>query len=50
MEEQPPPLIVNSMERLAELIEKAEPIVQTVIPVESSEPFHPSQPVSNENK
>src|SRR5688572_4917539 len=50
MEEQPPPLIVSSMERLAELIEKAEPIVQTVIPVESSEPFHPSQPVSNENK
>jgi putative permease len=50
MEEQPPPLIVNSMERLAELIEKAEPIVQIVIPVESSEPFHPSQPVNNENK
>jgi putative permease len=50
MEEQPPPLIINSMERLAELIAKAEPIVQTVIPVISSEPFHPSQPVSDEDK
>lgn len=48
MEEQPPPLVISSMERLTELIEKAEPIVQTVIPVESSEPFHPSQPVTNE--
>ena len=49
MEEQPP-LIISSMERLTELIDKAEPIVQTVIPVESSEPFHPSQPVGKENK
>lgn len=50
MEEQPPPLVISSMERLTELIDKTEPIVQTVIPVESSEPFHPSQPVTNENK
>jgi putative permease len=50
MEEQPPPLVISSMERLTELIEKAEPIVQTVTPLESSEPFHPSQPVNGENK
>lgn len=50
MEEQPPLLIISSMERLTELIEKADPIVQTVIPVESSEPFHPSQPVTSDNK
>lgn len=50
MEEQPPPLVISGMERLAQLIEKAEPIVQTVIPLESSQPFHPSQPVGNENK
>ncbi|MBL8050449.1 MAG: AI-2E family transporter [Anaerolineales bacterium] len=50
MEEQPPPLIISSMERLAELIAKADPIVQTTIPVIVSEPFHPSQPVSNEDK
>lgn len=50
MEEQPPPLVFSSMERLTELIEKAEPIVQTVIPLESLEPFHPSQPITDENK
>jgi len=29
MEEPPPPLVISSMERLAHLIEKAEPILQT---------------------
>ena len=42
MEEPPPPLVISSMERLANLLEKAEPI----LPVVSSEPFHPSQPVN----
>ena len=30
MEEPPPPLVASSMERLAQLIEKADPIIQTV--------------------
>ena len=48
MDELPPPLVVSSMERLASLLEKAEPI----LPVVSSEPsnvFHPSQPVGGED-
>lgn len=47
-EEPPPPLVVSSMERLANLLEKAEPILPVVLPPESSELFHPSQPVSGE--
>jgi hypothetical protein len=43
-EEPPPPLVISSMERLANLLEKAAPI----LPAVSSEPFHPSQPVSSE--
>ncbi len=38
MEEPPPPLVVSSMERLANLLEKAEPILPVVLPA------HPSQP------
>ena len=47
--EPPPPLVLSSMERLAGLLEKAEPILPVVLPSESSEPFHPSQPVSGGN-
>ena len=46
MEGQPPPLVLSSMERLAGLLEKAEPILQAALPAEPSELFHPSQPVS----
>ena len=46
--EPPPPLILSSMERLANLLEKAEPILPAVSPPESSELFHPSQPVGGE--
>ena len=42
MNEQPPQLVMSSMERLANLIEKAEPI----LPVVSSDLSNPSQPVS----
>jgi predicted PurR-regulated permease PerM len=45
MDEQPPQLVMSSMERLANLLEKAEPILPVVLPPEFSEPFHPSQPV-----
>jgi hypothetical protein len=48
MEEEPPPLVVSSMERLTELLARAEPILDTLIQKEESEPFHPSQPVGEE--
>jgi predicted PurR-regulated permease PerM len=37
MDEPPPPLVTSSMERLARLIEKAEPILQVALPAEPSE-------------
>jgi hypothetical protein len=46
MEGPPPPLVVSSMERLAGLLEKAEPILPAARPQEPSGPLHPSQPVS----
>jgi len=50
MDEPPPALVTSSMERLTQLIEKAEPVLQAGLPVanlgdESPGPFHPSQPV-----
>ena len=50
MEGPPPPLVVNSMERLAGLLEKAEPILQAVLPPEPPNLFHPSQPLPNEDE
>jgi predicted PurR-regulated permease PerM len=38
MEEAPPPLVMSSMERLANLLEKAEPILPVVVAPESTEP------------
>ncbi|MGB8980470.1 MAG: AI-2E family transporter [Anaerolineales bacterium] len=49
MEETPPPLIVSSMERLAGLLEKAEPILKAALPPEPSDLFHPSQPLTGED-
>jgi putative permease len=46
MDELPPPLVISSMERLTNLLEKAEPILPAALPSESPEPFHLSQPVS----
>jgi predicted PurR-regulated permease PerM len=46
MKEEPPLLVINSMQRLAALLEKAEPVLPEVEPLEDSPvPFHPSQPV-----
>ena len=42
----PPPLVLSSMERLAGLLEKAEPVLQAALPAEPPDPFHPSQPVT----
>ncbi len=49
MDEPPPPLVLSSMERLASLLEKAEPILQVALPAEPSDLFHPSQPVTGED-
>lgn len=49
MEEEPPPLVLNSMQRLVTLLEKAEPVLPEDAPLEESPaPFHPSQPVTKE--
>ena len=48
MEGPPPPLVVSSMERLADLLEKAEPILPAALPPEAPNLFHPSQPLTNE--
>ena len=46
MEENPPRLVINSMERLTALLEKAEPILPETVPAEEPPaPFHPSQSV-----
>jgi putative permease len=50
MDEEPPPLVINSMQKLATLLEKAEPVLPRVEPLEeSSAPFHPSQPVTTKD-
>jgi len=49
MEGPPPPLVVSSMERLAGLLEKAEPVLQAALPHEPPSLFHPSQPLTNED-
>ena len=50
MDEPPPPLVISSMERLTNLLEKAEPILPTPLPSEPSDLFHPPQPVTGENE
>ncbi len=42
MDEPPPPLVVSGMERLTALLEKAEPILQSALPEEPTDLFHPS--------
>jgi predicted PurR-regulated permease PerM len=44
MGEPPPPLVLSSMERLANLLEKAEPILPVVLPPEPSEPVSEGGP------
>jgi len=43
MDELPPPLVASSMERLTDLLEKAEPILRETLPAIPSDLFHPSQ-------
>jgi predicted PurR-regulated permease PerM len=49
MEEQPPRLVLSSMERLAGLLEKAEPVLQKALPPAPPDLFHASQPLTNED-
>jgi putative permease len=46
--EPPIALVTSSMERLSQLIEKAEPILQ--LPAEPSDPFHPPPPITAEGE
>lgn len=47
--DEPPPLVVSSMERLTDLLEKAEPVLKAALPHEPPNLFHPSQPLTNED-
>ncbi len=47
--DEPPPLVVSSMERLSDLLEKAEPVLKAALPHEPPNLFHPSQPLTNED-
>jgi predicted PurR-regulated permease PerM len=49
MDELPPPLVTSSMERLADLLTKAEPILQAALPAEPPNLFHPPQPFAGED-
>jgi len=49
MDELPPPLVISSMERLTDLLEKSEPILQAALLAEPSDLFHPPQPFTGED-
>jgi hypothetical protein len=50
MDEPPLPLVTSSMQRLTQLIEKAEPLLQAGLPAEPSGPFSPTQPLPVEGE
>ena len=45
MEGPPPPLVVSSMDRLTDLLDKSEPVLRAALPPEPPDLFHPSQPL-----
>jgi len=45
-----PPLVTSSMQRLARLIQKAEPVLQAGLPAQPSSPFESPQPVAAEGR
>jgi predicted PurR-regulated permease PerM len=49
MEGPPPPLVLSSMERLAALLEKAEPLLPVTLPQEQPDLFHPSRSLNSED-
>ena len=48
MDELPPPLVISSMERLTDLLAKAEPILQAALPAVPPDLFHLPQPFTGE--
>jgi hypothetical protein len=50
LKEPPPPLVTSSMERLANLIEKAEPLLPASLPVDPSDPQPLSVAVTEEGE
>jgi hypothetical protein len=42
MDEPPPPLVISTLERLTDLVEQAEPILQAALPAEPAGPFVPA--------
>jgi len=50
MDGSPPRLVVSSMERLTDLLERAEPILPTPLPGAPSDLFHPPQPAADEDE
>jgi predicted PurR-regulated permease PerM len=50
MDEPPAPLVTSSMERLARLIEQAEPVLQAGLPAEPSDPFHSPRPITADGR
>jgi putative permease len=49
MDELPPPLVISSMERLTDLLEKAEPILQAALPADPPDLFHSPQPFTGKD-
>lgn len=49
MEGPPPPLVVSSMERLSDLLERAESSLQTALPTAPRDLLHASQPLTSNN-
>ena len=49
MDELPPPLVMSSMTRLTDLLQKAEPVLQAALPTQPSNPFRPSRSVPGED-
>lgn len=49
MEGPPPPLVISSMERLALLLERAEPILEPPSPAKPPDPFHPSHSIAGKD-
>jgi predicted PurR-regulated permease PerM len=49
LDELPPPLVMSSMERLTDLLEKAEPILQAALPAEPHDLFHSPQTFTGED-
>jgi len=49
MDELPPPLVASSMERLTNLLDKAEPILQAALPSIPIDLFHPSKAITGED-